>query len=118
LRAEDALEIDEPTKEADFKVAGPAWLWAQGESFDELSKVTTASPGDLIRYFRMTIQLLRQVESSLPREDPLRRRLRGCVARMNRGEVDAERQLRMGIRPTANESAESRASGAEGDEEE
>ena len=49
------------------------------------------------RCLRMTIQLMRQTASRLGPTDPLRARLRRAIDRINRDEVDAERQLRMAV---------------------
>jgi superfamily II RNA helicase len=96
LAAERRLGIDEPTKEAEFKIAGPVWAWSHGAAFEELGAATSMAPGDLVRCLRMAIQLMRQTALLLP-GSPLGRKLRGAIDRINRDEVDAERQLRMGV---------------------
>jgi superfamily II RNA helicase len=100
LGAEHELGIDEPSKEAEFAVAAAVWAWSRGAAFDELESYTSMAPGDLIRCFRMTIQLMRQTSGRLPPADPLRARLRRAIDRINRDEVDAERQLRMAVDET------------------
>jgi hypothetical protein len=71
--------------------------WARGCSWGELEAHTGASDGDLVRYFRLALQLLRNTMYALPKDDPLRDRLHGAARRLNRDVVDAERQLRMGV---------------------
>jgi superfamily II RNA helicase len=97
LRAEDQEELEDPTKEPDFRLQSAVASWAGGGTWDELEAHTGASDGDLVRHFRLAIQLLRTTYHGVAADDPARPRLRGAVARLNRGVVDAERQLRMGV---------------------
>lgn len=96
-RIEKEETIEEPLKEPDFRLSAAVMAWMHGRSFDELEHYTGAAPGDIVRSFRQTIQLVRQVQNALERGTDLRARLSGVLARMNRDEIDAERQLRMGI---------------------
>jgi superfamily II RNA helicase len=93
VEAELVLGIREVSKPADFRIASAAWAWADEAPFERLERFTSAAPGDLVRCFRMAVQLLRECADALPPRDPLRRRLRGAITRLYRGEVDAERQL-------------------------
>ena len=70
--------------------------WTQGCKFPELDAYTSAADGDIVRYFRLTIQLLRNTSLACPKDDPLRKRLRAAVDLVCRDVIDAERQLRMG----------------------
>ncbi|MCZ6688802.1 MAG: DEAD/DEAH box helicase [Planctomycetota bacterium] len=103
-------------KAPDFKIAATAWAWSRGCDFDKLEKYTTASPGDLVRTFRMTIQLHRQLFKILPSDHGVRSVLRVAIDKLNRDEVDAERQLRVGagLEPSEDDSVEITAPSAEG----
>ena len=96
-RRERGLRVTQLLKAPDFKIASAAWAWSRGCDFDDLEKHTSASPGDLVRTFRMAIQLHRQLFKSLSGEPELREVIRTAVDKLNRDEVDAERQLRVGI---------------------
>ncbi len=96
LRAEDRAELEDRTKPLEFKLASAVNAWARGGTWAELEAHTGASDGDLVRFFRLALQLLRNALYALPAEDPLRERLRGASRRLNRDVVDAERQLRLG----------------------
>ncbi len=96
IRAEDAADVEDRTKLPDFKLAGAVDAWARGCEWGDLESHTGASDGDLVRFFRLALQLLRNVHYALPKDDPVRPKLRGAADRMNRGVVDAERQLRLG----------------------
>jgi superfamily II RNA helicase len=97
LRAEERADLEDRTKSLDFKLAGAVLAWARGAAWTELDAHTGASDGDLVRFFRLAVQLLRNTMHALPKGDPLRDKLYGAVRRLNRDVVDAERQLRMGV---------------------
>ncbi len=95
-RAEAQADLEDESKRLEFKLAGAAHVWARGGSWAELDAHTGASDGDLVRFFRLALQLLRNTMHAIPREDPLRAKLLGAARRMDRDVVDAERQLRLG----------------------
>lgn len=92
---EHDLGIEDPTKPLDFKLASATHAWSRGCAFSELERYTSADPGDIVRAFRMLIQLLRNAAGAV--DNPaLKEKLRRCVSKINRDEVNAERQLRLG----------------------
>jgi len=95
-RAEERAELEDRTKTLDFKLASAINAWAKGCTWAELEAHTGASDGDMVRIFRLALQLLRNTMYALPKDDPLRGKLRSAANRINRDVVDAERQLRMG----------------------
>ena len=99
-RAEERVELEDRTKSLEFKLAGAVNAWAKGCTWGELEAHTGASDGDMVRFFRLALQLLRNTMYALPKDDPLREKLRGAARRINRDVVDAERQLRMGTQET------------------
>jgi superfamily II RNA helicase len=95
-RIEFDAGLTELVKEPDFRMAGPTHLWARGGSLEEVRQTTTVSDGDLVRNFRMAIQLMRQVRGQLKGEPELQARFASAIEMMNRDEVDAKRQLELG----------------------
>lgn len=95
-RAEERVELEDRTKLLEFKLAAAVNAWAKGCSWGELESYTGASDGDMVRFFRLALQLLKNTMYALPKGDPLRDKLRGAADRINRDVVDAERQLRLG----------------------
>lgn len=94
-RKESKYKIFPYTKLPHFHLAAAIEAWARGAAFDKLFRLTTADEGELIRYFRMVIQLLRELWSAPHASGHLQataRRARGLV---NRDIVDAEKQLRV-----------------------
>ena len=67
--------------------------WIRGESFEKILTKTDFDEGGIIRYFRMAIQILREIlETPISKE--LSGRIYTVIDRINRGVVDAESQLR------------------------
>jgi ATP-dependent RNA helicase HelY len=95
-RAERHKDIAELTKVPDFGLNALAMRWAKGASFDDLLQMTSASEGDLVRTFRMSLQLMRQLSRVLDKDDPLRAKLDEAAGLMDRDVVDARRQLELG----------------------
>lgn len=95
-RTEERAGLEEQIKAPDFGLSGAVRAWCRGATLEELRNFTSAQEGDLIRNLRMTVQILRQF-SQAAREDPaLHDSLVGAMELVNRDEVDAERQLRLG----------------------
>ncbi|HEX9779930.1 MAG TPA: DEAD/DEAH box helicase [bacterium] len=70
--------------------------WLRKTPFPQLSKFTDVDEGELVRYFRMTVQLLRQLIETPAGDPALRATAAAALSRINRDVVDAEAQLRMG----------------------
>ena len=91
---EERLGIDPPTKEADFCLSSAFHAWSTGTPFEDLDRHASASAGDLVRAFRLEIQLLRQTARALDPQDPAAGLFLRAMRSICRGVVDAERQLR------------------------
>jgi superfamily II RNA helicase len=95
-KAERALAVPDPIRAPDLGIAGIAEAWAEGEDFAVLESMGSIQPGDVVRLFRMTIQILRQTAHALPAGDPAIATLEEAVERIDRDVVDAKRQLELG----------------------
>jgi len=95
-RLEGEVGVWEGTRGLEFGLSRAIAEWARGREFADLADVTEVSDGDLVRYFRLTIQLLRQIRHALPPEDLLRVTFARAIELLNRDVVDAEKQLRLG----------------------
>jgi superfamily II RNA helicase len=89
-------DIPDPVRLPEPLIAGIAQAWAEGEDFAVVESMGTLAGGDVVRVFRMAIQVLRQVEHAIPRGDPVQDVLREAVLRIDRDVVDAKRQLELG----------------------
>jgi len=95
-KEEKGQGLRELTKQPDFSLNAVVFAWAKGCVFDELRRHTNVSEGDLVRTFRMALQLMRQLGRVLDRDDPLRGKLGEASALLDRDVVDARRQLELG----------------------
>lgn len=95
-RAEKHLDIADRIRDANFDLSMAAKHWAAGCAFEELMGKTDCGDGDLVRTFRLSIQLMRQLRKAVPEDHELRSRLLSAIRLINRDVVDAERQLNLG----------------------
>lgn len=90
---ERSFGIRSSLKRLNFKGGAVMHAWCRGLSFTDLEEYTNTSRGDLVRTFRLSIQLLRQIRKAMPPDPELHRKLGICIEIINRDEVDALRQL-------------------------
>jgi superfamily II RNA helicase len=69
--------------------------WIEGRSFDDLFRVTSVDEGELVRNFRMVVQLLRELAHAPHLADAWKKTTHRALEKVNRGIVDAEKQLRV-----------------------
>ncbi|MFH1854091.1 MAG: DEAD/DEAH box helicase [Candidatus Omnitrophota bacterium] len=67
--------------------------WIRNEEFDKLLQYTDDDEGEIIRTFRMAIQILREMLDT-PASIDFKNRVRNTIHLINRDIIDAERQLR------------------------
>jgi superfamily II RNA helicase len=78
-----------------FHLAKAMECWLNGMKFDRVLGFTDTDEGELIRYFRMAIQILREAKDA-PISPELRDRIGKTIRYINRDVIDAEKQLREG----------------------
>ncbi|OGW88873.1 MAG: hypothetical protein A3A73_02600 [Omnitrophica bacterium RIFCSPLOWO2_01_FULL_50_24] len=83
------------TKLPHFHLAATVEAWTQGESFDRLFRLTQVDEGELVRHFRMIIQILRDLAAAPHVSNRLRDSALRARRLINRDVVDAEKQLRV-----------------------
>ena len=83
-------------KPPDWGMTAPAVAWLEGKSFEEIEELTEATPGDVVRTFRLAQQLARQVRRAIDPKWDLHEKLGELMEAINRDEVDARRQLELG----------------------
>ncbi len=100
--AEELLErehlhgIPTPSKTPCWGLTRALDAWYDGQAFEAIEELTPATPGEICRTFRMALQLMRSVRRTLGPEAHLSGRLDEVLARINREEIDARRQLALG----------------------
>jgi len=78
-----------------FNLAKPMEGWLNGMHFDKVMQITDTDEGEIIRYFRMAIQILREIKDA-----PISRNSATASpipsASSTAASIDAEKQLREG----------------------
>lgn len=95
-KQEHGFRISPPTKAPAFHLTRALEAWMSQASFDKLTRLCEVDEGEIVRYFRMTVQLLRQLSESPAADESLKHNAEKAFRRINRDVVDAEAQLRLG----------------------
>ncbi len=83
------------SKAPHFNLAKAMEAWMHGTQFAKILLLTDTDEGEVIRYFRMAVQILREIEDA-PISNTLSERVSKTIHRINRDVIDAEKQLREG----------------------
>jgi superfamily II RNA helicase len=70
--------------------------WLRGTNFDKILQFTDTDEGEVVRYFRMAIQILREINDAKVASHILKEKLKETIRVINRDIIDAEKQLREG----------------------
>ncbi len=90
---ERKFEATSLSKPCYFHLAPAMEGWLAGQSFDRILRYTDIDEGEVVRYFRMAIQILRELNETDVSLD-VKARLHRLINRINRDIIDAEKQLR------------------------
>jgi len=85
------------SKRFHFHLSQVTSLWFDGIRFSKLAKFTDIDEGELVRYLRMNIQVLRELLSFEGLQEDFKKKVKNILIRINRDVIDAERQLRQEI---------------------
>jgi len=96
-RKERNFRIYPLSKKAFFHLSEVSRLWFQGIDFSKLHRFSSVDEGEIVRYFRMSLQVLRQIYSSEIIDSTLKQKISSCLRRVNRGVVDAQKQLEQNL---------------------
>lgn len=94
-KLEKIYAIFPQTKPPFFHLAPAIIAWAEGCDFHAVFEHTAVDEGGLVRYFRMTIQLLRLIREAPHVSKTLETKAHKAITLINRDEIDAEKQLRV-----------------------
>ena len=94
---EKKFRIYPPSKKFFFYLSEICRLWFSGASFSRIIQDCTIDEGEIVRYFRMAIQVLKEISTSSTVNDSLKKRISNCLRKVNRDVVNAENQLRQEI---------------------
>jgi superfamily II RNA helicase len=84
------------SKPAYFHLSTCMEAWLRGTTFDKILRFSDTDEGEVIRYFRMSVQVLREINDAKVASVILKEKIRETMRVINRDIVDAEKQLREG----------------------
>ncbi len=92
-RMERKMRIKPLSKRCYYHLALAMEAWMRGQDFDTLMSETDVDEGEVVRYFRMSIQILREILDA-PVSDSLKDKVHSVLNKINRDIINAEKQLR------------------------
>ena len=84
------------SKPAYFHLSNGVEAWLRGTNFAKTLQFTDTDEGEVVRYFRMSVQVLREIKDARVSSHILREKIKETIRVINRDVVDAEKQLREG----------------------
>ncbi len=79
-----------------FHLCSSMEAWLRGTNFDKILQLTDCDEGEVVRYFRMSVQVLREISQAPVASYLLKDKIKETIRVINRDIVDAEKQLREG----------------------
>jgi superfamily II RNA helicase len=79
-----------------FHLSNAIEAWLRGTDFHKIIQLTDVDEGEVVRYFRMAVQILREINKSRAASATLKEKLKETCRVINRDIIDAEKQLREG----------------------
>jgi len=92
-RLEKIVGLRDLSKRCYFHLTASMEAWIGGGNFQSILKHTEADEGEVVRYIRMSIQILREIADA-PVSSQLRDKIYKLIKLINRDVVDSEKQLR------------------------
>ena len=79
-----------------FHLCSSMETWLRGTNFAKTLQMTDCDEGEVVRYFRMSVQVLREISQAPVTSYLLKDKIKETIRVINRDIVDAEKQLREG----------------------
>ncbi len=79
-----------------FHLCSAMEAWLRGTNFDRTIQLADCDEGEIIRYFRMSVQILREISQAPISSYILKDKIKETIRVINRDIVNAEKQLREG----------------------
>ena len=95
-KVEKMFFIEPGTKKFFFNLSECVRTWMSGATFEELHAVTDVDEGEIIRYLRMTLQILREMKHIPDCSEDFYNKIKDTMAMIKRDVVDPEAQFSMG----------------------
>jgi superfamily II RNA helicase len=82
------------SKQPYFHLSNCMEAWLRGTNFSKILQLTDTDEGEVVRYFRMGVQILREINDAEVASYILKEKIKETMRVINRDIVDAEKQLR------------------------
>jgi superfamily II RNA helicase len=82
------------SKQPYFHLSASIEAWLRGTNFERILQFTDTDEGEVVRYFRMAVQILREILKANVCSHILREKIKETIRVINRDIIDAEKQLR------------------------
>lgn len=92
-RFEKKKQLSYLSKKFFYDLSDSMTKWMKKEDFDKILQRLQIDEGEVIRYYRMSIQILREMLET-PASEALKKKIRKAIGLIDRGVIDAEEQLR------------------------
>ena len=92
-RFEKKLKLNYLSKPFFYDLSVSVLDWMKNKSFQSLIEQLQVDEGEVIRYYRMSIQVLREILET-PVSEVLKQKIEKAIHLINRGVIDAEDQLK------------------------
>jgi superfamily II RNA helicase len=96
-KQERTFRIYPLSKKFYFHLSDAAEAWVRGASFEKINRFCEIDEGEIVRYFRMSIQVLKEMHSSKTISESMKAKIYHVLSKINRDVIDAEKQLRQEI---------------------
>ena len=90
------FHMQDETKRFYFHLSESVLAWMDGATLEELCQITDIDEGEIIRNFRMTIQILRELRHLKDLKPEFYEKMKYCMDSLKRDCMDAETQLQLG----------------------
>jgi len=92
-KTEKRMRVMPLSKAYSYELSHCLLAWMKGEDFEKMLRYGDVDEGEIIRYFRMAIQILREILDTRC-SAMLKEKVKKATYLINRGIIDAEKQLR------------------------
>ncbi|EKD28844.1 MAG: hypothetical protein ACD_79C00185G0002 [uncultured bacterium] len=96
IKAEKMFGIQPHTKMFFFHLSNAMEAWINGSTFEDLHNFTDVDEGEIIRNFRMVLQILREFERTEGCSEKYYEKIKNCVYLLKRDIIDPEKQFELG----------------------
>lgn len=93
FKVERRAGLRDLSKRCYFHLTPAMTAWIKGEDFGRILHYVDADEGEIVRFFRMTLQVMREILEA-PISPQLQERISKLIRAINRDVIDSEKQLR------------------------